>query len=96
MEFSQKKFREIDLFDFTTFFWPGTILNFLAYCAARLSFPLLSLSQKFSTYLKNCRTAATIGAMKTQGLILGPRSGFAVILVLFCRSTRHICWLCGR
>ena len=33
MEKIQKKFREIDLFDFTSFFWPGLFKFFLAHCA---------------------------------------------------------------
>ena len=32
MEFRQKHFREIDLFDFTRFFLDWTFFNFLAYC----------------------------------------------------------------
>ena len=31
-----QKIREIDLFDFTVFFWPGIFFNFLAHCEARL------------------------------------------------------------
>ena len=36
MEFGQKEIREIDLFDFTIFFffWPGLFKKFLPYCAA--------------------------------------------------------------
>ena len=36
MEFGQKKFRQIDLFDFTSFFrldWPGLFKKNLAHCA---------------------------------------------------------------
>ena len=34
MDFGQNFFlREIDLFDSTSFFWPGIFLNFLAHCA---------------------------------------------------------------
>ena len=32
MEFGQKKIREIDLFDFTNFFFAWTFFNFLACC----------------------------------------------------------------
>ena len=38
MKFGQKNFLEIDVFDFTIFFWPGLFSNFLAYHATSIEF----------------------------------------------------------
>ena len=43
MDFGQQNFREIDLFDFTSFFFGWTFFNFLAHCEVH-----------YHTVLKNC------------------------------------------
>ena len=43
----QKEFREIDLFDFTSFFWAYTFLTFLAHCGAEdLNMKIKSVSRQ--------------------------------------------------
>ena len=68
MEFGQKKIREIDLFDLTSFFGLWTFLNFLAHCAP-------NINEYLKKVLKNLNH--TNGQLKNaleiiDDLILGP------------------------